>query len=195
MIGQGFLEVRTISLSNEEVQFVLMEREETDHLRLTNPISIEHTMIRSSVIPTLLSLLRSNKHRDLPQRLFENADIMVGDRSRNMFCALSEDNRSSFTEAKGYLQRLLGDLGIEFILQPIDLGWYIKGRGAAVMVELDHNDQNREFNPFPEIEGGKMIPLGHFGEIHPRLISENELRAPVSAIELDLDLIVEMTSL
>ncbi len=195
MTGLGFLEVRTISLSNEKVQFNLMERNEVEHIRLTNPITIDHTMIRMSVIPSLLSLLRSNKHRDLPQRIFENADIMVGNHSKNMFCALSEDNRASFTEAKGYLQRILQDLGIAFILEPADLGWYIKGRGAAIMVEVPEGKRDGHVGPFPELEGGKMVPLGHFGEVHPGSISAYELSAPVSAIEMDLDLIMELTGL
>jgi len=192
-VGLGFIETRTISLSNEREQFELMGRKEVPHMRIENPITTDHTMLRLSAIPSLLSLLRTNKHRDLPQRIFEIADIMVEDASRSTVCALSEDNRASFTEVKGYVQRLLRDLGVDFIPEKADLGWYIRGRGAAIMVELPEGVKDREKGPFPELEGGKMIPLGHFGEIHPRVISDYDLVTPVSALEMDMDLLLELT--
>jgi phenylalanyl-tRNA synthetase beta chain len=194
LIGQGFLEVRTISLSNESSQFELLGREEHDHLKLLNPITVDHTMVRMSSIPSLMSLLRANKHRDLPQRLFETADVMIGNRSRNLLGGVSEYSRASFTEIKGFVQRILQDLAIPFLLEPADLGCYIKGRGAALMVELPEGVSDRD-TPFPELDKGNMIPLGHFGEIHPRIITENELITPVSAFEMDLDLILELTEI
>jgi phenylalanyl-tRNA synthetase beta chain len=191
MIGQGFLEVKTISLSNERVQFDLMGREEMEHLKLTNPITIDHTMVRMSVIPTLMALLKANKHRDLPQRLFEIGDVMVENRNINVLAGVSEDTRASFTEVKGYVQRLLQDLDIAFILEPSDAGCYIKGRSAAIMVEMpDGLDAGK--GPFPELEGGVMRPLGHFGEVHPSIISENELTTPVSAFEMDIGILIDL---
>lgn len=192
-IGLGFLEVKTLALSNQEAQFELMGREEMAHIKLTNPITIEHTMARLSAIPTLMSLLRSNRHRDLPQRLFEVADVMVGNHNMNLLSGVSEDNKASFTEVKGYVQRLLQDLGIAFVLEPADLGHYINGRAAAVMLEAADDSLKDRRKPFPELEGGKMIPLGHFGEVHPRLIESNELTTPVSAFELDMDLMIELS--
>lgn len=195
MTGLGFLEVRTISLSNEDAQFTGMGREEVDHLKLSNPITIDHTMMRLSAIPTLLSLLRSNKHRDLPQRIFEIADVMLENHSKNVITGLSESTKSSLTEVKGYVQRLLGDLRVAFIPEPAGLGWYIKGRGAAIMVELPEGSGDGYKGPFPELEGGKMIPLGHFGEIDPSIIEDYELGSPVSAFEMDMDLLIRLCQL
>jgi len=142
-----------------------------------------------------MSLLSSNRHRDLPQRLFEIADVMLGDHNMAVICGVSEDNRSSFTEVKGYIQRLLGDLGIAFILEPSDLGQYIKGRSAAIMIEVPGDGMEGWNGPFPELERGRMMPLGHFGEVHPRIIEKNELSSPVSGFELDLDLILQLTNI
>ncbi len=194
LIGHGFLEVRTISLSNENSQFTLMGRDEYDHLKLLNPITIDHTMVRMSTFPSLMALLRANKHRDLPQRLFETADVMIGNRNRNVLGGLSEDNKASFTEVKGHVQRILQDLGISYILEPVNLGYYIRGRSAAIMVDLPEGESRRS-GLFPELEGMKLIPLGHFGEVHPRIIIENELATPVSAFEMDLDLILDLTEI
>ncbi|MGA1793350.1 MAG: phenylalanine--tRNA ligase subunit beta [Thermoplasmatota archaeon] len=190
LIGLGFLEVRTISLSNEESQFELMGREAVEHVRILNPITTEHTMMRFSSLPSLLGILRANKHRDLPQRIFETADVMVGNRSRNVLSGLSEDSKASFTEIKGIVQRLLSDLEIEFELEPAPLGCYIRGRGASIMVKVKKSGTG----PFPELEDGKRTPIGHFGELHPRMISEMELSSPVSGFEMDLDLVVDLIS-
>jgi phenylalanyl-tRNA synthetase beta chain len=151
-------------------------------------------MVRLSSLPSLMNLLRANKHRDLPQRLFETADVLVGNRSRNVLGGVSEDNKASFTEIKGVVQRIMQDLGIPFILEPAEVGAYIRGRSAALMVELPGKDSAWN-GPFPELKREKMIPLGHFGEVHPRIITEYELSTPVSAFELDLDLILELTEL
>lgn len=194
LIGMGFLEVRTISLSNEQSQFSLMGRDEHEHLKLTNPITVDHTMMRMSCLPSLMALLKANKHRDLPQRLFETGDVMVGNRNRNLLSGVSEDNKASFTEVKGYVQRILQDLAVPYVLEPVELGRYIKGRSAALMVELP-DDIKMETGPFPELEKGKMVPLGHFGEVDPSIITESELTTPVSAFEIDLDLLKEMANI
>ncbi len=194
LIGHGFLEVKTISLSNEKSQFTLMGRDEQDHLKLLNPITIDHTMVRMSTLPSLMALLRVNKHRDLPQKLFETADVMIGNRTRNVLGGVSEDNKASFTEVKGHVQRILQDLGISYILEPVNLGYYIKGRSAAIMVDIPQGE-GRNVGLFPELEGMKLIPFGHFGEVHPRIITENELATSVSAFELDLDLILDLTEI
>ena len=187
LVGQGFLEVRTISLSNEEQQFDLMGRQEVEHARIINPITTEHTMMRSSSIPSLMALLRANKHRDLPQRIFEIADVMTLNRSGKVLGCVLEDNRASFTGVKGLLLRILDDLDLPFVLGEAPLGCYIKGRGGAVFTELERKGDG----PFPELEGD-LTPIGHFGEIHPRMISKMELAAPISAFELDLDVVVRI---
>ncbi|MFO8052117.1 MAG: phenylalanine--tRNA ligase subunit beta [Thermoplasmatota archaeon] len=186
LIGMGFLEATTISLSNEEMQFKLMERGEREHIRITNPITTEHTMIRMSALPSLLSLLRTNKHRDLPQRIFEIADVMVKNRNKVVLTVVSESSKASFSEIKGVVQRILQDLDVAYLLGKADLGCYIKGRAAA----LYNEGRIDEHSPFPELAEEGKTPIGHFGEVDPAILSELELPAPVSALELDLDLLL-----
>ncbi|MEA3558362.1 MAG: phenylalanine--tRNA ligase subunit beta, partial [Candidatus Thermoplasmatota archaeon] len=183
LVGLGFLEVSTISLSNEEMQFELMGREEREHIRITNPITIDHTMVRMSALPSLLSLLRANKHRDLPQRLFEIADVMVENRNRVLLTAVSENSKASFSEIKGIAQRLLKDMEVPYLLGQAGIGCYIRGRGAALYT----GGEKDAHSPFPELSEEGKSPLGHFGEISPRILSSMELPAPVSALEMDVE--------
>jgi len=186
MVGLGYLEVKTISLSNEETQFTYMGREERDHVSIRNPINTEHTMLRDNGLPSLMNLLRANKHRDLPQRLFEVADVVVGNMNRTVLTAVSEDSRSSFTEIKGVVERLLSDLDMSYVPAHADLPWYIRGRAASIMVEGKMGVKGLRGKDVEE------AVIGHFGEVHPRLISGMELGTPVTALEMDMTYLTSM---
>ncbi len=193
LIGMGYLEIMTLSLTNEDTQFRMMGRAEGMHPRVQNPISVEHTMLRVSAIPSILQVLRSNKHRDLPQDLFEVADVQVGNLDRKVLGVVSVDTKASFTEVKGKVQRLLQDLQVVFDVAPADLGCYIRGRAACITVHKDVLGKRQKYDgPFPELYGTDGIPLGHMGELHPSLIAEMELTSPASAFELDLDLLLSV---
>ncbi|NOZ82315.1 MAG: phenylalanine--tRNA ligase subunit beta, partial [Euryarchaeota archaeon] len=75
MPGYGFTEVLNLMLSNEEENFKSMRRSGRA-VRLENPISEEHTIVRTSLLPKLLGTLRQNKHCELPQRIFEAGDVL-----------------------------------------------------------------------------------------------------------------------
>jgi len=185
MTGLGFLEARTISLSNDPDQLGMMGRDSGSGIEIENPISVEHTTIRLSAIPSLMRLLSANKHRDLPQRLFEVADVMVNARNRVLLSGVSADAKASFTEIKGVVQRILSDLNVPYTIGPVHVGCYIRGRSGACLVEYDGADEG----PFREISFEGRAPLVHFGEISPTVISGCDLVVPVSAFELDLSLL------
>jgi phenylalanyl-tRNA synthetase beta chain len=193
LIGMGYLEIMTLSLTNEDAQFRMMGRAERTLPKVQNPISVEHTMLRVSAVPSILQVLRSNKHRDLPQNLFEVADVQVGNLDRKVLGVVSVDTKASFTEVKGKVQRLLQDLQVVFDVAPADLGCYIRGRAASITVHKDVLGKRQKYDgPFPELSGTEGIPLGHMGELHPSLIAEMELASPASAFELDLDLLLSV---
>ena len=113
---------------------------------------------------------------------------MVGNRSHDMLAGLSEDNKASFTSIKGVIQKVLSDLELEYELDQAPIGCYIKGRGAAIVIK----GESGKPGPFPELDRKGKTVLGHFGEVHPRLISGMELSAPVCGFELDLGSIIDL---
>lgn len=167
MVGYGYLEATTLTLSSERDQFdkVRLPRRET--VEILNPISEDHTCLRVSILPSLMLVLRRNKHRDLPQRLFEVGDVLEGTRRRRRLAAVSISARASFTEIKSLVESVMRDLSVRFTVQPSSVGTYLEGRGADVMVD-GHN-------------------IGSFGELHPQVITAFELGYPVAAFELDLE--------
>ena len=44
---------------------------------LANPITIDHTMMRQRILPSLLQLLAANRHHELPQRVYEIGTVVL----------------------------------------------------------------------------------------------------------------------
>lgn len=166
MVGYGFLEVTTLMLTSPEDQFTKMRREPREVVEVLNPISEEHTCLRVSLLPSIMAVLRKSKHRDLPQRLFEIGDVMIGCKKTKHLAGASISSRSSFTEVKSLVESLLRDLSVKASIVPSAQGTYIEGRGADV-----------------EADGRKV---GSFGELHPEVITGFELGYPIAAFELDI---------
>ncbi len=172
MLGYGFTEVMTLLLTNPEDNSRRLGLDETS-IEVRNPISEEHTILRTNLLQGLLGVLRLNKHRELPLRVFEVGDVVLpvdgvetGAMGVRRLGACAMHPRANFTEAKSFAQGLLRDLGLEYGLKRYDYPPFIPGRCASVLA------------------GGKV--LGYFGELHPRVLTAFGLEYPVVALELDL---------
>lgn len=171
MVGYGYLEATTLALSSEEDQFDRMRLPRTEVVEVLNPISEDHTCLRVSLLPSLMAVLRRNKHRDLPQRLFEVGDVLQGIKRKKHLAAVSISSRASFTEVKSLVESVLRDLSVKSIIRPSASGTYQDGRGAEIVVD-------------------EMV-IGTFGEVHPQVITDFELGYPIAAFELDLEKVTE----
>lgn len=171
MVGYGYMEATTLTLSSARDQFEKMRLPQGEVVEVLNPISEDHTCLRVSLLPSLMMVLRRNKHRDLPQRLFEVGDVMRGIKRRRNLAGVSISARASFTEVKSLVESIMRDLSVKYVIQPSSAGTYLEGRGADVMVN------------------GRCI--GSFGEMHPQVIVDFELGYPISAFELDLEAMTE----
>jgi phenylalanyl-tRNA synthetase beta chain len=171
MVGYGYLEATTLTLSSEVDQFDRLRRPRSEVVEILNPISEDHTCLRVSLLPSLLMVLRRNKHRDLPQRLFEVGDVIEGIKRRKHLAAVSISARASFTEVKSLVESIMRDLSVRCVIRSSASGTYLEGRGAEVVVD------------------DKVI--GTFGEVHPEVITGFELGYPIAAFEIDLEAVTE----
>ncbi|OGS43614.1 MAG: phenylalanine--tRNA ligase subunit beta [Euryarchaeota archaeon RBG_13_57_23] len=168
MVGLGYFEVVTLSLSNPKDQFVSMNLpDEKNATRVRNPVSMEHTLVRTSLLPSLMTVLRRNKHRELPQRIFEVGDVVLNGKNRVLLSGVAIHAKASFTEIKSLVQSVVSGLGLDFDIVQHSNPSFIGGRCAAV-----------------EIKGRQV---GIMGEISPFVIESFELKYPMVAFELDLD--------
>jgi phenylalanyl-tRNA synthetase beta chain len=166
LVGYGHWEVTTLTLSSMEEQFSKVPFPEVQTVEVLNPVSEDHNCLRVHLVPSLLTVLRRSKHRDLPQRIFEVGDVVIDTKRRKHLAVMSIHSKAGFTEMKSLAEGVLKELGVQCSLIPGDLGMFIPGRCALVKVN------------------GRTV--GHFGELHPQVITAYELGHPVIAFELDL---------
>ena len=166
-VGQGYLEVMTLALSNDDDQFRKMGLDVGERVIIHNPISKEHTNMRASLLPLLLNTLKANLHRDLPQRIFEVGDVVIKGKNVRKMAGVAIHRKASFTEIKGLVKSFLESQGLDgYDMVPLEHPSFIEGRVG----ELTLN--------------GKKA--GVFGELHPRTITRFSLSNPIVALEFDV---------
>jgi phenylalanyl-tRNA synthetase beta chain len=165
--GMGYLEVIPFTLTNERVLFTRMQRTPSPAaLRIKYPISEEHTVIRTDILPLLLETLQGNRHRELPQRIFAIGDVVEGKETYQKVAAVSIHPAADFSEAYAATDALTRELGLSCMVSESADPAFIVGRRGALVTE--------------------RTGRGSFGEIHPGVLSAFELEHPVAALELDL---------
>lgn len=172
LTGHGWHEAKTLTLSDDKAQWTNWGAPVGEAVRVLNPALEEQTLLRVQVVPSLLGVLATNRHRSLPQRLFEAGHVVLhradgrwGNRLHlaGVECAA----KTGFSEAKGLVEALLRDLNLKATLAPATRPGLIGGRQGTV------------------VKDGK--PVGWFGELHPDTLVAFGLTAPAMAFELDLD--------
>ncbi len=169
MIGLGFNDIVTLSISGTEKEFEKMEMK-GEAVMIENPISSEHSIIRHSLIPSLMEILSKNRHNDLPQQIYEVGDVILlkrkGAEQVSMLAGVVIDSRANFTQCKSIVEAILRNLGYEMNVGEREHNSFIEGRCASILVD------------------GKEV--GYFGEIKPSVIVNFGLEYPVVAFELNL---------
>ncbi|MCL2115020.1 MAG: phenylalanine--tRNA ligase subunit beta [Methanobrevibacter sp.] len=174
MVGLGFQEVMSLMLTSEESHYEKMKQIEDEHVEVAKPITIDRTMIRKSLINSLMEFLEDNKHEDLPQKIFEIGDVLYIDKTKETnintmkkVAGAISHSTANFTEIKSTVATLLANLGYEMSIQSSDNPTFIKGRVANV----SGKSANGKIN-------------GFFGEVSPEVITNFDLEYPVIAFEL-----------
>ncbi len=181
MVGYGFFEVMNLTLSNQDVLFKKMkiDVDDNEYVEVLKPASIEHRVVRQSILPLLLETLHINKHNELPQKIFEVGDCVVldeNDESPYTKCknvgkvafAIIHPN-ANFNELKSYAEGLLREMDINYKLKNYIHPSFIEGRCARV------------------INADTEKTIGYFGEFHPEVILNFDLEHPVVGFEMEIE--------
>ena len=171
MVGMGFMEVMTLTLINDKDEFETSRLPYVENVKVLNPATEDVTCLRSYLMPSLVNILRHNKHRDLPQRIFEIGNVVRDDITRPHICAMYTASKVSFTEIKSITESVLREMGCEYELKATDIGTFIDGRGAEVLYK------------------GK--PIGMFGEMAIEVVTGYEITHPIAFMELDLSPVID----
>ena len=168
MQGMGFMQIQSLTLSNDFDQFERMRWKPFNAItRITNPITQDHTMMRHFLLPGLLKLLSSNRHHDLPQSVYELGTVVRDHTNMDRLAFLTAERIGGFASIRGRIQAFLRDIGAENVVieaLPANEGPWLAGRAA------------RSYS---------MKWVGCFGEIvHPSLILNCLFRLMVQNLTL-----------
>lgn len=87
--GLGLMQIQSLTLSSDHDQFEAMRWPPMGEVtRITNPITIEHTLLRQYLLPGLFRLMASNRHHDLPQAVYELGTVVRDHSNSDRFAFL-----------------------------------------------------------------------------------------------------------
>lgn len=187
LIGMGLLEIVNFDLISRKIQNMAILTTETDNnndynrnniLTVEETKSIEHEILRSSLIPSLLYCLSHNVHEEYPQKLFEIGKVFQPNNSHGIneyWCTgvVLAHNGANFTAIKAAVQTLLGtSFGKVISTKPFTNSAFINGRCGVILLD----DK----------------PIGMMGEISPVVIENFRIRMPVSCFEINFSKILDL---
>jgi phenylalanyl-tRNA synthetase beta chain len=179
MVGLGFQEVLTFTLTNQENLFKKMNCKKERIVEIANPKVQTLTCLRNWLLPSLMEFLSHNLHVEYPQKIFELGTVTLLDernetktKDEEKLAAVIVHANASFSEIKSALDAFFMDFGLEWQIKEAEHQSFIDGRLGAAIV----NGRN----------------VGIVGEIHPRVLEAWKLENPAVAFELNLSKIVTM---
>lgn len=177
MIGLGFQEVFTLILSSSEEQFSKM-RFESKAIFLQNQIEKSINMLRVSLLPELLKVLKNSQHYRFPQKIFEIAEVILPDEKtetksidKTNICALISNSVVNYEEISSVLDSLFSNLHISYKLKEVRDKRFINGRSAKIVINKEEK--------------------GTIGEFCPKVLENFNLENPVVGFEVDLSLLLK----
>lgn len=194
-LGAGFYETVTSSLVGEPIyKEFSVKYDDSKAVKVCNPQSEEHTMLRQSMVPSTLNVVKnniSNGQKNL--RLFE-----IG---RTYFVEAPADEKSTgVTEKRILAGALTGDIDNgNWIKKPATDFYTVKGiiENLLVLLGLENRIQLRECKDKDFLHPGKCAKLvmlgkqpldvGFFGEVHPLLKDKEKFQQNVYLFEINLE--------
>jgi phenylalanyl-tRNA synthetase beta chain len=178
MTGLGILEVVNFNLVSRKIHYQFMDIPEHDHMLTAEETkSLEHEILRESLIPSLMQSLSHNIHEEYPQKLFEVGKVFHYRDSIleywNMGIVVAH-SKASYTEAKSIVQTFLKtSFGKNVVTASNIKTILVQGRSSDIIVD--------------------GLTVGYIGEIKPTITDNFKLRVPVVAAELNLSQIISVS--
>ena len=163
MLGIGFQEVVTLTLTSTNMLHESTGRENENEATVSNPVTEDYHMLRSSILPNLIELLKSNRHRELPQKIFEVGQVVKEHSNRTSLSWVELASKATFSNARATAEIISQRLGLDGEVIEDEDSLFIPGR----CVQLKSDDF-----------------VLKYGEIHPRTLEKFELGYPAIGGEI-----------
>ena len=170
MTGLGYMEALNSSLTSKRILYDNTQRDSSKIISVLDSKSLEHTILRDSLLPGLINSLAKNIHESYPQKLFEIGTIFNKTSSvteETHLCAVSSHKDANFSEIKSVLQSVIQSIfGKTCETKTTTHPTFEKGHVANITVD------------------GKII--GIIGEISKSTKDNFKLREPIVSFEVKL---------
>jgi phenylalanyl-tRNA synthetase beta chain len=159
-------------------------------LDLANPISVEMSSMRPSLLPGLLTAAQRNRNRGHADvALFEVGQAYRGTGEKDQFIAAS-GVRAGATQLAGsgrHWQGAAHDAGV--FDAKADVAALLEALGFDIGKAQITRDAPAWFHPgrSATLRLGPKTILAHFGEVHPEALAALDVTGPVAAFEVFLD--------
>ena len=121
MVGLGYQEILTYTLTSPESLFDKMNREKTRVVEIANPKVVTMTCLRNWLLPSLMEFLGNNQSVEFPQKIFELGKVTLLDKARETktrdeewLAAATSHPNASFSEIKSALDAFFMNFGVEW---------------------------------------------------------------------------------
>lgn len=171
-IGLGFTEVTQLTLTSPKL---LDATGFKDRVEVLNPVQYEYSVLRPSLIPSLLSVAAGNLHAKKPVKAFEIGVVVepgLPPRDRMRMGLMIMDDEVGYEDIQAAVYSILRILDVEFTVEPYSHPVFIEGRSARIILP-------------------GMGAAGVLGEVSPEVLQRLEISFPVAVAELDLEVLSE----
>ena len=201
-IGKGFKEAVTSSLIGDPLlKWLGFSYNQEQAIKVTNPQSDEHTMLRQSLIPSIIQVVKHN---------FGNAqkNLRLYEIGKTYFFKGNVDKKNPGTEEKRTLAGVItGNINASIWQPPKETDFYtLKGVIEDLLREfkLENRAEYVAVSDVPHLHPGRTaqiklagkqaMSLGLIGELHPDIAKKCKFNQSVYLFELDADLLLSSTS-
>jgi phenylalanyl-tRNA synthetase beta chain len=170
-VGLGFLEAMNSSLTSKNTLYDMTKRDSSEIISVLDSKSQEHTILRDSLLPSLLENLSKNIHESYPQKLFETGVVFSKSQPINEsinFAAVIAYKDTNYSEIKAIMQSILKtNFKIDSQTKTSkNQELFVEGKHADILV------------------GEKKI--GEIGEINTEILENFRIRTSVTGFEIKL---------
>lgn len=175
LVGQGFLEVMTLSLVSAEA--ARRGADGAEPVTIENPVTQDQAVVRTSLLPGLLDTLAVNLGHTYPQRLcevgvacFVDPTTPTGGGEKLLAALAIAGDGQGYAVGRSALDQFLAEMGVPAgaaVYAPSSSDLFLPGRGAEVRI------------------GGRTV--ARLGEVHPAVLERLKFVHPVVVAEVEID--------
>ncbi|MCL2416202.1 MAG: phenylalanine--tRNA ligase subunit beta, partial [Defluviitaleaceae bacterium] len=173
MVAQGYSESLSYAFESPRVyEKLLLDIDNINPVRIINPLGEDYSVMRTTVIPSMLNSLALNfNRRNESAALFEITKIYKPSTEKPeeyQMLAMGCYGNTDFFDMKGAIENIFETFGImpDFVPE-INISYMHPGKTATIIC----ND----------------VELGYFGEVHPKVLENYGISATVYAGEIKIN--------